>query len=260
MPDPISIKEAASKNYVDNKFNDPSTIKSNNSHPDICLNYKNIINVGLIEVNHLPEYGDQSTSKYYVDYVDKKFNDPSMIKNLTLLDFNDKNLDNVRFIEVNSFPVIPEHITARTHNSLIIIYIDQAISYSVAESCLLRLDPDEQLKLNEQDSIFPNSTLTSPKTVIELPTKAYISSLHESNRNRPDLSSVFNDQVNEFDKNKLTNLDSVTVNRKPTSENELSTKKNIEDELDKNTTLRFNQTLQNNLKLSIGIDTNILSK
>ena len=27
LPDPISIREAASKNYVDNKFNDPSIIK-----------------------------------------------------------------------------------------------------------------------------------------------------------------------------------------------------------------------------------------
>ena len=28
LPDPISIREAASKNYVDNKFNDPSIIKT----------------------------------------------------------------------------------------------------------------------------------------------------------------------------------------------------------------------------------------
>ena len=27
LPDPISIREAASKNYVDNKFNDPSILK-----------------------------------------------------------------------------------------------------------------------------------------------------------------------------------------------------------------------------------------
>ena len=28
LPDPISIREAASKNYVDKKFNDPSIIKT----------------------------------------------------------------------------------------------------------------------------------------------------------------------------------------------------------------------------------------
>ena len=27
LPDPISIREAASRNFVDNKFNDPSVIK-----------------------------------------------------------------------------------------------------------------------------------------------------------------------------------------------------------------------------------------
>ena len=45
---------------------------------------------------------------------------------------------------------------------------------------------------------------------------SYVNNLHEINRNRRDLSSVFNDQDNEFDNNKLTNLDSVTVNRNPT--------------------------------------------
>ena len=88
------------------------------------LNHKNIINVGLIEINREPEYGDQVTSKFYVDNVVRK---------------------------------------------------------SVDESTLLRLDPDEKLNLNEQDSILLNSTLTSlktdielSKTIIELPTKHYI--------------------------------------------------------------------------------------
>ena len=49
--------------------------------------------------------------------------------------------------------------------------------------------------------------------MIELPTKSYVDSLHEINRNRRDLSSVFNDRDTEFDNNKLTNLDSTTVNR-----------------------------------------------
>ena len=54
---------------------------------------------------------------------------------------------------------------------------------------------------------------------------SYVNDLHEINRNKRDLSSVFNDQDNEFDNNKLTNLDSVTVNRNPISDNELSNKK-----------------------------------
>jgi len=57
LSDPISIREAASKNYVDTKFNDPSLIKNNNLHPDIDLNGKNLTNVGFLEVNLWPEIG-----------------------------------------------------------------------------------------------------------------------------------------------------------------------------------------------------------
>ena len=125
---------------------------------------------------------------------------------------------------------------------------------------MLRLDPDEKLKLDEQDSKILNSNLTSPKAIIELPKKSYVDSLHESSRNRRDLSSVFNDQDNEFDNKKLTNLDSITVNRNPNLDNELANKKYIDDELDKNIVLRFNQTLENYLKVSVGNDTYILTK
>ena len=47
---------------------------------------------------------------------------------------------------------------------------------------------------------------------------------------------------------------------KRTSDNELSTKKDIDDELDENTILRFNQTLQNYLKVSVGNDMYNLTK
>ena len=51
LPDPISIKEAASKNYVDKLFNDPSIIK-NTEHID--LNDRIITNARFIQVNQLP--------------------------------------------------------------------------------------------------------------------------------------------------------------------------------------------------------------
>ena len=51
------------------------------------------------------------------------------------------------------------------------------------------------------------------------------------------------------------NLDSITVNRNPSLDNVLVNKKYIDDELDKNTILRFNQTLENYLKASVGNDT-----
>ena len=54
---------------------------------------------------------------------------------------------------------------------------------------------------------------------------------------------VKNNQDNDFNDNKLTNIDSITINGNPTSDDEVSNKKYIDDELDKNTILRFNQTL-----------------
>ena len=61
---------------------------------------------------------------------------------------------------------------------------------------------------------------------------------------------VENNQDNDLNDNKLTNLDSITVKRYPTSYNEVTNKKYIDDELDKSTILRLNQTLQNYLKVS----------
>ena len=52
LPDPISIREAASKNYVDNLFNDPSILKST-EHID--LNDRNITNARFIQVNQWPQ-------------------------------------------------------------------------------------------------------------------------------------------------------------------------------------------------------------
>ena len=71
---------------------------------------------------------------------------------------------------------------------------------------------------------------------------------------------VKNNQDNDFNDRKFTNIDSITVNRNPTSDNEVASKKFFDDELDKNTIVRFNQTLQNYLKISIGNDTYNLTK
>ena len=71
---------------------------------------------------------------------------------------------------------------------------------------------------------------------------------------------MFNDQDNEIDNNNLTYLDSVTVNRNPILDIELANKKYIADEIDKNTVLRFNQTLQNYLKVTVGNDILNLTK
>ena len=183
----------------------------------------------------------------------KKFKDPSTIKNTAHVDFNDKNLDNIRFVKNNSMPAVREHLRPN-------FYVDQTISFWLDELSLLGLDSNEKLKLNEQDSIVLTSALTSPKTVIELLTKSYVDNSHESSRNRRDLSSVFNDQDFEFDNIKLTYLDSITVKRNPNLDNEVPNKKYVDDSIGEGTLLRFNQTQQNYLKVSVGNDTYNLTK
>ena len=291
LPDPISMREPASKNYVDNLFNDPSIVK-NIEHID--LNDRDITNARFIQVNQLPQIDSHLTAKLYVDnaisdgineqsllrldpdekltqdsiilnststspktiielptknYVDNKFNDSSIIKNVDNVDFNDEDIDNVGWIKVNKWPRDGEHLTPK-------LYVDNAIH----ESSLLRLHRDEKLKLDEQDSLLLDSILIPPNTIIELPTKSYVDSLHEINRDRRDLSSVFNDQDNEFDNNKLTNLDSITVNREPNLDHELSNKKYVDDSIAEGTIVRFNQTLENYLKVSVGDDIYNLTK
>ena len=64
LPDPISIREACSKHYVDKLFNDHSIMK-NNAHTD--LNDRNITNARFIQVNHLPQIDSHLCAKKYVD-------------------------------------------------------------------------------------------------------------------------------------------------------------------------------------------------
>ena len=89
---------------------------------------------------------------------------------------------------------------------------------------------------------------------------SYVDNLHEINRNRRELSSLSNDQDNEFDNNKLTILDSITVNSDPNLENELSNKKHVDDSIAEGTLLSFNQTLGKYLKVAVGNDTYNLTK
>ena len=179
LPDRINITEAASKNYVDNLFNDPSIIK-NTAHID--LNDRNITNARFIQVNQLPRIDSHLTAKLYVD---NSLDEPSLVRNNQNNDFGDYNLTNINTITLN--------------------------------------------KQAENDN--------------EVITKAYVDQFHQENeRSRRDLGIDFynessdlvkNNQDNDLNDNKLTNLDSITFNRNPTSDCEVSNKKYIDDELDK---------------------------
>ena len=192
-------------------------------------------------------------------YVDNLFNDSSIIKNNAHIDLNDKNITNARFIQVNQLPQIDSHLTAK-------LYVDNAID----ETSLVR---------NNQDYTFGNYNLTNINCINfnkqaekdnEIITKAYVDQFRQENeRSRRDLGIDFynesnnlvkNNQNNDFNNNKLTNINSITINNNPTDDNHVSNEKYIDDQLDKNTMVRFSQTLTSYLKVSVGSDTYNLTK
>ena len=172
---------------------------------------------------------------------------------------NDRNLTIARFFEIIQLPQIDSHSTAK-------LYVDNAID----QTALVR---------NNQDNDFNNYNLININSITlnkqaknnnEVITKAYVDQFHqETERSRRDLGidfydessdSVKNNQDNDLIDKKLTNIDSVVVNREPASDNELANKKYADDSLTGGNILRFNQTLENYLKVSVGNDTYNLTK
>ena len=132
---------------------------------------------------------------------------------------------------------------------------------------------------NNRDNHFGNHNLTNINSITlnkqaendnEVITKAYVDQFHQENeRSRRDVGLDFyhessdlvkNNQDNDFNDNKITNLDSDQKNRNPSSDNELANKKYIDNLIGEGTLLRFNQTIQNYLKVSVGKDTYNLTK
>ena len=112
LPDPISIREAASKNYVDNLFNDSSILK-NNAHID--LNDRNITNARFIQVNQLPQIDSHLTAKLYVD---NAVDESSLVRNNQDNDFNNNNLTNINSITLNTQAVNDNQVITKA-------YVDQ---------------------------------------------------------------------------------------------------------------------------------------
>ena len=84
-------------------------------------------------------------------------------------------------------------------------------------------------------------------------TKAYVDQFHQENEgSRRDLGIDFynessdivkNNQDNDLNDNKFTNIKSITINNNPTDVNHVCNKKYNDSELDENTIVRFNQTI-----------------
>ena len=144
-------------------------------------------------------------------------------------------------------------------------YIDNAVD----EVSLVRNNKDNDFgnyNLTNIISITLNTQATNDNQVI---TKAYVDQFHEENeRSRRDVGLDFynesndlvkNNQDNDFDNNKLTNINSITINNNPTDDDHVSNKKYVDDSIE-GTLLRFNQTLTNYLKVSVGANTYNLTK
>ena len=190
----------------------------------------------------------EPASKIYVD---------NMFKND--IDFNDVKLEIIKFVKVNYQPAVNENLTPK-------VYVDTAL-----------LGPS--LVRNNKDNDFGNYNLTNINSITlntqavndnQVITKAYVDQFHQENeRSRRDLGIDFYNESsdivninpdNHLNYNKLTNINSITINNNPTDDNHVSNKEFIDNELDKKTIVRFSQTLQNYLKVSVGNDTYNLTK
>ena len=175
------------------------------------------------------------------------------------IDFNDVKLENIKSVKVNYAPAHPNHLTPK-------VYVDASIN----ESSLVRNNKDNDFNNNNLTNINSITLNTQAVNDNQVITKAYVDQFHQENeRSRRDLGIDFysesndlfrNNQDNDLNDKKITNLDSITVNRNPSLDNELANKKYIDDSIAENTLLRFNQTLTNYLKVSVGNDTYNLTK
>ena len=146
-----------------------------------------------------------------------------------------------------------------------------SLQEAASKNCVDNSIDEISLVRNNRDIGFSNHNLNNINTITlnkqaendnEVITKFYVDQFHQENeRSRRDLGIDFydessnlvkNNQDNDFNDNKLTNINSITINNNPTDDNHLSNKKYVDDQLDKNTIVRFNQTLQNYLKVSVG--------
>ena len=107
LPDPISIREATSKKYVDNSFNDPSIIK-NTTHID--LNDRNITNARFIQVNQWPRIDSHLTPKLNVD---AEIGELSLVRNNRDTDFKNYSLTNIFSITLNKQAVNDNEVLQR---------------------------------------------------------------------------------------------------------------------------------------------------
>ena len=158
-------------------------------------------------------------------------NDASIVKNTESIDLNDRNLTNARFIQVNQWPEIDSHLTAK-------LYVDTEID----QSSLVRNNQDNDFNKNNLTNINSITLETRAFNDNQVITKAYVDQFHqEKEQSRRHLGVEFynessnivkNNQDNDLNDDKLTNINSITFNNNPTDDNHVRNKKYIDDGLD----------------------------
>ena len=88
LPDPISIRDACSKNYVDSIFRN-----------DIDFNDVRLENIKFVKVNYQPAVNEHLTPKIYVD---NALDELSLVRNNQDNDFNNNNLTNKNSVTLNT--------------------------------------------------------------------------------------------------------------------------------------------------------------
>ena len=156
-------------------------------------------------IKHLP-CPSENTYVHCKSHMDSSLNDPSTSRNTEGIDFKDKIFGN---------------IFLTTH-----FYVDIAIY----QPPLVRINKKKFLTnslTNISHTTINSETTDDNHAVI----KACVDSSSGNSKNRRDLSTLFNDQDIFSEKNKLLNLDSITINRSPTSDKDLANKNYVVDDL-----------------------------
>ena len=101
LPDPISIREAASKNYVDNIFKN-----------DIDFNDVKLENIKFVKVNYQPAVDEHLTPKVYVDTA---IDESSLVRNNKDNDFGNYNLTNINSNTLNTQAVNDNQVITKAN-------------------------------------------------------------------------------------------------------------------------------------------------
>ena len=149
-----------------------------------------------------------------------------VLKNTEHIDLNDRKITNALFIQVNQLPQIDSQLTAK-------LYVEN----SSHKPCLVRNIQDNDSGIFNLTSIKSITLNKQTENENEVITKAYVDQFHQENeRSRQDLRLSFYDeevdlvknfQDNDFNDKKTTNMDSITINRDASLENEVTNKKYV---------------------------------